>query len=431
MKFVRSLRTYFQRLLSWVVVRIFYENRLLRWILNCCRNSYFSAHTEGYEKKDEGFNSFAKRDAINGGQQCLRRQLISAISSLLIVLTFLWATGLSDFFFQIPTTEFRWPPYVDVYREVVRDIIGQPTKSAFLYDWKINFIPKIKPVCPKLHLRRPNKNVLIVVKSAPNRINHRNAIRETWSTIHSVNNYQLRTIFVMGNSLKSEIPFDSLQEMLLEESKQYEDILVGDFADNYWNNTYKFVHSIGYARHFCEIKTTDPSDQSVIPFVLLVDDDYFVQPWNLVAEISKHLQHERLYTGWRFDSSPFRLRFQKYRVSLNEYPFSAFPPYISAGAVLLTSQTVMEFYSAIQWTKLFKFDDIYAAILAHFLGINPVHSERFRFWDDGGSIQNWNSTGMGLIAAHGFPPEKMRQMFARVLKRSPPTPPTTIAQRKK
>ena len=45
----------------------------------------------------------------------------------------------------------------------------------------------------------------------------------------------------MGNSLKSEISFDSLQEMLLEESKQYEDILVGDFADNYWNNTYKVL----------------------------------------------------------------------------------------------------------------------------------------------------------------------------------------------
>uniref|UniRef100_A0A915DMY0 Uncharacterized protein n=1 Tax=Ditylenchus dipsaci TaxID=166011 RepID=A0A915DMY0_9BILA len=56
--------------------------------------------------------------------------------------------------------------------------------------------------------------------------------------------------------------------------------------------------------------------------------------------------------GWRFLSSPFRLFFQKHRVSLSDYPYAAFPPYISAGAVFLSGQTVKEFYLAIQHLKV-------------------------------------------------------------------------------
>lgn len=45
---------------------------------------------------------------------------------------------------------------------------------------------------------------------------------------------------------------------------------------------------------------------------------------------------------------------------LNEYSYNAYPPYNYGGAVLLTRQTVKEFYYAIQHVKLFKFDDVYA-----------------------------------------------------------------------
>jgi len=48
----------------------------------------------------------------------------------------------------------------------------------------------------------------------------------------------------------------------------------------------------------------------------LLDDDYLLLPWNLAAEVEKHVAHERLYMGWRYDTSPFRLRWRKFKVKI-------------------------------------------------------------------------------------------------------------------
>ncbi|KAL3079177.1 hypothetical protein niasHT_036230 [Heterodera trifolii] len=53
------------------------------------------------------------------------------------------------------------------------------------------------------------------------------------------------------------------------------------------------------------------------------------------------------------------------KVSLDEFPFAAFPPYIAAGAVLLTGQTISEFYAAILQVRLFRLGDVFTGILSH------------------------------------------------------------------
>src|SRR4051812_46195161 len=46
----------------------------------------------------------------------------------------------------------------------------------------------------------------------------------------------------------------------------------------------------------------------------------------------------------------------------------------------MTGQTVREFYSAIQYVQLFRFDDVYTGMLAHFLGIIVTHDDNFSFY---------------------------------------------------
>lgn len=53
-----------------------------------------------------------------------------------------------------------------------------------------------------------------------------------------------------------------------------------------------------------------------VPFTLLLDDDYIVSIPNLIKEVSRWHPSDRLYTGWRFDVTPFRSRIFKHRVSL-------------------------------------------------------------------------------------------------------------------
>lgn len=45
-----------------------------------------------------------------------------------------------------------------------------------------------------------------------------------------------------------------------------------------------------------------------------MDDDYYVSIPNLLMEIKKHRAHDRIYMGWRIDTTPFRFRFHKHRV---------------------------------------------------------------------------------------------------------------------
>uniref|UniRef100_A0A1I8ASI5 Hexosyltransferase n=2 Tax=Steinernema glaseri TaxID=37863 RepID=A0A1I8ASI5_9BILA len=312
--------------------------------------------------------------------------------------------GLSDFLFERSfQRDFAWPPYVDVRDYVVQRLLynksSTPQNSMYLFenDWTINR-PLISPICNVSSIG-PKNSLLIIVKTAPGRLKNRQAIRSTWGSAEfsRYDGFDIRTIFVMGSQPDVD---------LREEIRDYGDLLVGNFQDTYRNNTMKFILSIGYAYDHCN--RSFPRVKRNVPYVLLIDDDYMLSIPNLVAEAKKFAPHERLYTGWRFDSSPFRLIFHKHRVSLSDYPFDRYPPYISAGAVLLTQQTVREFYHAIEHVRVYPYDDVYAGILAYLLGIYVRPNDRFQFW---GSVIPRSEMG-SLIGIHGYSPEQLAEMFS-------------------
>ena len=90
---------------------------------------------------------------------------------------------------------------------------------------------------------------------------------------------------------------------------------------------------------------------------------------------------------------PIRDRFSKWFVSIEEYPYNRFPPFINAGAYVISIKTLRTLYIASQFVKPFRFDDVYLGILAKD-GIELYHSERF--WMD--NIDDLNYT----IASHDF-----------------------------
>jgi hypothetical protein len=298
-----------------------------------------------------------------------------------------WLTGLSDFLQETPFKEFKWPPYVNVHQQVVREMLGQNSEVLYHNDWG-DYVRLIEPTCKKNRLGR-KRALLIAVKTSPERLANRDAIRNTWGSTKQHNGFRIATVFVMGRM--SQQSTDLYGDILGAEQRQYGDLLVGDFIDSYRNNTLKFIHSIGLARNYC-------GNAQGVSYVLLVDDDYMVSMGNLIAEIEKHPPNERLYMGWRIDTSPFRLIFAKHRVSLETYPYDLYPPYVTAGAVLLTSQTVKEFYLAIQHSQVYLMDDIYAGIISYLLGIPVQHNDNFRFWK--GSIDK--ELYGKVIAVHGF-----------------------------
>lgn len=150
---------------------------------------------------------------------------------------------------------------------------------------------------------------------------------------------------------------------------------------------------------------------SGVNYALLVDDDYHVSVRNLVFMLlgASANANEDLYAGWRFDTSPFRARWHKHFVSVTEYPFNAYPPYISAGAVVISRITARKMFYASHFVRYYPYDDIYAGIIAFLLGIEPTHDDHFRFWTP------WTyrpGDYLDVVAAHGFSDlQLMRQAF--------------------
>ncbi|CAG9536913.1 unnamed protein product [Cercopithifilaria johnstoni] len=312
----------------------------------------------------------------------------ASIACLLII--FLWALGWTDYFFEKPFSKFKWPPYINVRKQVLLELSGRPPSYLYENDWAY-YEPFHIPACEII--KEMDKFLLIIVKSSSLHFLERQAIRLTWGSVLNHSEFTIRTIFVIGRK-----PLSEENEQLQEEINLHKDILVGDYIDSYRNNTLKFLSAVQFSFNYCQ--------QNTVPYAFFVDDDYLVLVQNLVAEVKKYDMNDRLYAGWKFDTRPFRTRFHKHRVSIATYPFNRYPPYISAGAVLLSSQTIREMYYAIQYTRLYPYDDIFAGILAKSLKLTVKHNKNMRFWKTAVSVEEKT-----LICAHGFEGERLSSVY--------------------
>ncbi|CAJ0600166.1 unnamed protein product [Cylicocyclus nassatus] len=281
-----------------------------------------------------------------------------------------------------------WPPYnVDVASETSRAVAGKTFRVVAENNPRLHR-RLAEPLC-----RATNETLklLVIVKSSFHNEQQRSAIRKTWGSKKG----SVRVVFIVGVVPSAS---SALNRALAREIEAQSDILQVDVIDTYRNNTLKFFHSINYA--FKSAGGCSASD-----FVLLVDDDYMVHVDMLLRYISSKNPSQQLYEGWRFDTAPFRFRLHKHAVSLDNYPFNRYPPYISAGAVLLSRKTISYFYYAMQLVRLYSFDDIYAGIIAYLLKITPKHNEAFVFWSRSISPEEWRSGK--VLAAHGYPYDRL------------------------
>lgn len=62
----------------------------------------------------------------------------------------------------------------------------------------------------------------------------------------------------------------------------------------------------------------------------------------------------KLYAGYVFETKPLRHKFSKWHVSLNEYRWDKWPPYVTAGAYILSREALATMYYASMYTKHFR-----------------------------------------------------------------------------
>jgi beta-1,3-galactosyltransferase / beta-1,3-N-acetylglucosaminyltransferase len=107
--------------------------------------------------------------------------------------------------------------------------------------------------------------------------------------------------------------------------------------------------------------------------------------------------------------APLRHQSSKWYVSLDEYPYHMWPPYITAGAYVVSRATLDTLFWGSLFTKHFRFDDVYLSLVALKSGVTPFHSSEFRLnrkWSDDSSNYKY------VIASHEFSdPEELRRFW--------------------
>lgn len=273
---------------------------------------------------------------------------------------------------------------------------------TFLHARRCDFVEAEKP------------QLTLLIKSALANAKRRQIIRRTWGYEQRFSDVHIRRVFVLGSSADNS----ALMDVADSEAREYGDIVQSNFIDAYFNNTIKTMTALRWVVEQCQRAQ----------YYMFVDDDYYVSmknvlrfiahpslyPENAVSlntmwEHKTKVRRERLFGGFVFQTRPLRQKFSKWYVTLKEYPYSRWPPYVTAGAFILSRAALIDMYYVSQYTKHFRFDDIYLGLVALKAQINLTHCGNFNFHRPRYSDPN---SYRFVIASHGFDdPEEMEQIW--------------------
>ncbi|GJQ14422.1 hypothetical protein GpartN1_g6213.t1 [Galdieria partita] len=150
----------------------------------------------------------------------------------------------------------------------------------------------------------------------------RQAVRETWLQFPRIPSWEAY-FFVMQS------PNNTLQRMVEEEAKQFNDIIILPYWETYANLTLKTLSLMEWV------------DQNInATFTFKSDDDAYVNVPRLVLWLLKK-PSQRFYSGGvNKNSKPVRIKGHKWYVSYDEYPYQYYPDYCIGNGYVVSSDLV-------------------------------------------------------------------------------------------
>lgn len=202
-------------------------------------------------------------------------------------------------------------------------------------------------------------DIIYLIKSAILNLSQRNAIRETWGKNGDM---RILTIFILGYSA-------SVQSLIETESLIYGDILQFDMQDIYDNLVYKTVFSIAW---LCDSNINTK-------YVHFVDDDRMINSKNLLKLALRNLhKFDMKMIGYKANfEKPYRSKTSKWYISVTDYEFDVWPPYIIGGTMITNLYVIKKLREGIPFSKVIRIEDAYIGILAKLLKISLEHNKHF------------------------------------------------------
>ncbi|XP_066947470.1 beta-1,3-galactosyltransferase brn-like [Macrobrachium rosenbergii] len=338
-----------------------------------------------------------------------RRKCSFVSGCTVIALTLLYLSGLYQYALTWSYDYYyiHWGPSDPLDFLISQIKSGDAAKVPPVNEFQYSYTHSCKEKCEV----NDNIRLMYVVKSALQNFEKRKSIRNSWGFENRFSDVEIRTVFLLG-TLPGR---PDLQEKVGKESSSHKDIIQAEFIDSYFNNTLKTMMGLHWTFHNC----------ARVKYFFFVDDDYYVStrnvlrflrdPVNYPQYLEKYVVQavneykEDLFAGYVFRSSrPIRWIYSKWYVTLDEYPYSHWPPYVTAGSYILSRRSLERLYFGSIYTSNFRFDDIFLGMAAKKADLKIFHHDEFYFYP-----RTYDRDGYKwVIASHGFDePEKLIEVW--------------------
>ena len=218
-----------------------------------------------------------------------------------------------------------------------------------------------------------NRNLSIVICVAISRGNFvgRRIIRQTWGFPGTTGDSPVALIFFVGSARSEEPP--SVQDNMLKEFREHQDIIQGDYIDNYHNLTIKTLSMLQWVLESCQN----------VKYIVKADDDIYVNI-PLLIDVLKTVSQKRydkpFIIGCSLDHAPpIRNRTSKWYVSRTEYGGEEYPRYVEGGCgYAMTTTAARAIRQVSHVTPLMSMEDVYVTGICAIKARIPVlGDERF------------------------------------------------------
>ncbi|XP_029308697.1 lactosylceramide 1,3-N-acetyl-beta-D-glucosaminyltransferase A-like [Cottoperca gobio] len=215
--------------------------------------------------------------------------------------------------------------------------------------------------------------LLLFVKTSPENIERRNAIRSTWGNETYIQNalgVTVKVVFALGapQARKEEPSWTKrfhLQEQLIHEDRLHGDLIQQDFLDSFHNLTLKLILQFHWTHSHC----------AHARFLMTADDDIFVHIPNLVSYL-RDVSSRSVTDFWvgrvHRGAPPIRSKDSKYFVPYEMYQWLSYPDYTAGAGYVVSSDVADKIYQAtLTLNASLYIDDVFMGICGITVGVSP------------------------------------------------------------
>ena len=208
--------------------------------------------------------------------------------------------------------------------------------------------------------------LLILITTHASNFERRDIIRSTWGKDPKKDHPTWKTYFLIGRTYQI-----GAMRNLYKEKEIHNDLVIGNVEENFYNLTHKVQSGFEWSIKYCHYK-----------FLLKGDDDVFLNLPKLFAFLeSPETPQKELYAGnVQYQAKVFRTG--KYGVDKIEFRKTVYPRYCSGGGYLLSKDVAEKMLVAFSEVPTLKIDDAYIGVLALKVGVDVIHNENFRMFED-------------------------------------------------